>query len=312
MIREDFLAYIRALQNSICTALEIEDGAAAFREEAWQRPGGGGGHSRSLTDGAVFEKGGVNISAVHGALPAGALPGAPAGGPFFAAGLSLVLHPRNPHVPTVHMNVRLFELMDTDGAVTDRWFGGGSDLTPYYVFKPDVIHFHRTLKQACDTLDLALYPRFKRHCDEYFVNKHRGNENRGVGGIFFDDLRASADRSAEAWLGFVKACGDAFLPAYLPLVVRRKHTPYGQPQIDWQEHRRGRYVEFNLVHDRGTLFGLRTGGRIESILMSLPPRAQWRHREAPDAGTPEADLLAHLAPRNWLSEIDEEHDNPHG
>ncbi len=312
MIREDFLAQIRSLQDRICGAIEQADGAARFVETVWQRDGGGGGQSRAMADGAVFEKAGVNISAVHGALPAGALGGAPGGGPFFAAGISLVLHPLNPYVPTVHMNLRLFELMDAAGAVSDRWFGGGTDLTPFYLFKPDVMHFHHTLKQTCDMLEPALYPRFKQHCDEYFVNKHRGHENRGVGGIFFDELRADVDHPTEDWLGFVKACGEAFLPAYLPLVARRKDTPYGRREIDWQEHRRGRYVEFNLVHDRGTVFGLRTGGRTESILMSLPPRAQWRFNDAPQPGSPEAELLAHLAPRDWLAERGAETENTHG
>lgn len=301
MNREQFHAHICELQDSICVALEAIDGSARFHEDTWRRDGGGGGVSRVIANGAVFEKGGVNVSAVHGILPAGALGAiANAGAPFFACGISLVLHPVNPHVPTVHMNCRLFELYDATGVVTDRWFGGGADLTPYYLYEGDVMHFHQVLKAACDRTDVELYPRFKHNCDEYFVNKHRGHEARGVGGIFFDYLREDDKRTADDWLAFVYACGDAFLPAYAPIVERRHQLPFGRREIDWQEIRRGRYVEFNLVHDRGTLFGLRTGGRIESILMSLPPRAQWRYDYAPEPGSPEARLVEHLGPRDWL------------
>lgn len=302
MNRENFHAHICELQNRICAGLEAIDASAQFHEDSWHRDGGGGGISRVIANGAVFEKGGVNVSAVHGELPTGALGGVvEAGTPFFACGISLVIHPVNPYVPTVHMNCRLFELYDSTGALTDRWFGGGADLTPYYLNQDDVIHFHQVLKAACDRTDVELYPLFKQKCDDYFVNKHRGYEARGVGGIFFDYLRADGKRTADDWLAFVYACGDAFLPAYAPIVERRKQMSFGRREIDWQEIRRGRYVEFNLVHDRGTLFGLRTGGRIESILMSLPPRAQWRYDYAPEPGSPEALLVAHLEPRDWLA-----------
>ena len=302
-VHQNFRAYVHDLQDHICSALEAQDGAAKFREDQWQRPGGGGGRTRVIADGAVFEKGGVNNSEVFGRLPADALEGRiAADSRFFACGLSLVLHPSNPYVPTVHMNVRMFEVHDDSDAVTDRWFGGGVDLTPYYFYEADVRHFHATLRDACAKTDRSLYARFKHVCDEYFENRHRGGEARGVCGIFFDDLRTEAGCDDAEWMRFVQDCGDAFLPAYQPIVEARRGTNYGVREIDWQEIRRGRYVEFNLVHDRGTLFGLRTAGRIESILMSLPPRAQWRYDSAPEAGSAEAALLAALAPRDWLAE----------
>jgi coproporphyrinogen III oxidase len=306
MIRAKFRSYVDELQDRICAAVERIDGRSRFHQDEWQRPGGGGGRTRVIADGDVFEKGGVNISEVFGRLPAGALGGRQAAdAPFYACGLSLVIHPRNPYVPTVHMNVRIFEILNDAGDVVDRWFGGGADLTPYYLFEEDVRHFHAQMRDACAVIDSALYLEFKRTCDEYFVNRHRGGEARGVGGIFFDELRESPGRPITEWFTLVRATGDAFLPAYLTIVERRRAMPYGRREIDWQEIRRGRYAEFNLVHDRGTVFGLRTSGRIESILMSLPPRAQWRYDHRPEPGSPEAVLLAALAPRDWLADMRE-------
>lgn len=302
-IKDRFIKHIHALQNEICQALEEADGKAKFLEDRWERPGGGGGISRVISDGPVFEKGGVNTSVVYGELPEVMrqhLNAAHSG--FMAAGLSLVIHPRNPYVPTVHANWRYFELYDETGAVADSWFGGGSDLTPYYIFPEDGEHFHRTLKEAMDPFSPNYYPLYKRHCDEYFVNKHREGEARGIGGVFYDYLRPTiAGADAEHLLAFQFANGHAFLPAYLPIVGQRKNLSYGEREQWWQEYRRGRYVEFNLVHDRGTLFGLKTQGRTESILMSLPPRARWAYDYHPEAGSPEALLLEYLKPREWVS-----------
>jgi coproporphyrinogen III oxidase len=220
---------------------------------------------------------------------------------WFAAGLSLVIHPLNPYVPTTHANWRYFELYDEDGNVADRWFGGGSDLTPYYLFEEDARHFHRALKEAMDPFGAEKYPQYKRWCDQYFVNKHRSDEMRGIGGVFYDHLRPADEAGPETLMAFQQASGNAFLPSYTPIVLRRKDTPYGEREREWQEIRRGRYVEFNLVHDRGTLFGLKTQGRTESILMSLPPRARWAYNYQPLPGTPEAELLdACLHPREWV------------
>jgi len=285
-------ARIRALQDSICDALEKADGQGRFREDLWERPGGGGGRTRVMTDGAIFEKGGVNFSAVFGELPESLASKMPPGPKqFFATGVSLVLHPKNPRIPTTHANFRYFERGDT------FWFGGGADLTPYYPVLEDAQHFHRTLKAACDAHDAGYYPRFKAWCDEYFFLKHR-NETRGVGGLFFDNL--TGDR--EALFRFVSDAGDAFIPAYLPIVERRKHDAYGERERNFQLQRRGRYVEFNLVYDRGTLFGLETQGRIESILMSLPPLVRWDYDARPQPGSEEARLLEFLKPRDWLNE----------
>ncbi len=301
-MREQAEALVRRTQDDICTALSALDGNA-FREDTWQRPGGGGGTSRVLQDGNVFEKAGVNVSAVFGELSreaAASLRGgrdASQSDPrFFATGVSLVLHPHNPFAPTVHANYRYFERGDgtTPGA---WWFGGGADLTPAYLFAEDAVHFHRLHKEACDAHDVGYYPRFKKWADDYFFIPHR-NERRGVGGIFFDDLN---DKPAAACLSFVESCAQAFLPAYVPIIERRKDTPFGPEHKRWQALRRGRYVEFNLVYDRGTLFGLKTGGRIESILMSLPLSARWEYAAVvPPAGA-EADLLDVLQkPRDWL------------
>lgn len=299
-MKTKFYSYIQALQDRICGQLEAVDGGAGFHQDFWERPEGGGGRTRVIEKGGVFEKGGVNISKVHGELPQSLQAHFGVGeADFFACGLSLVLHPQNPMVPTVHANWRFFEMYDAKGRVVDSWFGGGQDLTPYYLFEEDVRHFHGVCKKVCDAHDPAFYPEFKKKCDAYFWNAHRG-EARGVGGLFFDYLRGGDGRSLEAWYDFVSGVGDSFLEAYLPIVERRKDLPHDQGQRDWQEIRRGRYVEFNLVHDKGTLFGLRTNGRIESILMSLPPRVQWRYDHRPDPGSEEARLVALLKnPKSW-------------
>ncbi|MET0403465.1 MAG: oxygen-dependent coproporphyrinogen oxidase [Cystobacter sp.] len=282
--------HIHALQDEICGALERLDGKARFREDSWKRPGGGGGRSRVIEDGAVFEKGGVSTSVVFGELEeafANKLQGE--GRTFWAGGLSLVIHPRNPHAPTVHANYRFIH----QGA--KAWFGGGADLTPYYLREEDAVHFHRVHKEACDRHDASFYPRYKKACDQYFYLRHR-EEARGVGGVFFENTGEELERE----FAFVKDVGQAFLPAYLPIVERRKDTPYGEAQRDWQEVRRGRYVEFNLVWDRGTIFGLETKGRTESILMSLPPQVRWRYDYHPAPGSEEARLVEVLRnPRDW-------------
>jgi coproporphyrinogen III oxidase len=314
--RDRFIGYLHELQNTICQTLEEMDGKARFLTDEWDREGGGGGITRALAEGNVFEKGGVNTSVVWGKvtdtmraqLKIGSNVGPSDNEPpvrpdkWFACGLSLVIHPLNPYVPTTHANWRYFELYDHDGNVADRWFGGGSDLTPYYLFEEDARHFHGTLKAAMDPFGADKYPKYKKWCDEYFVNKHRDCEMRGIGGVFYDHLRPADVSEAEQLLAFQQASGNAFLPAYIPIVLRRKDTPYGDKEQQWQEIRRGRYVEFNLVHDRGTLFGLKTQGRTESILMSLPPRARWAYNYQPAPGTPEAELLdACLHPREWTS-----------
>lgn len=301
-IKERFIPFIHQLQNEICQALESLDGKAVFREDKWEREEGGGGITRVITDGNVFQKGGVNTSVVHGILPEAMTQAfnVPAESKFLAAGISLVIHPQNPFVPTVHANFRYFELYGENGTITDSWFGGGADLTPYYIFEADGQHFHSTFKAACDLFGETLYPQYKRQCDEYFVNKHRNNEARGIGGIFYDYLRPQPERTAEDLLQFQFANGYAFLRSYLPIVEKRKDLPFAEEHVRWQEYRRGRYVEFNLIHDRGTLFGLKTNGRIESILMSLPARARWEYDYHPAAGSPEATLLEYLKPRDWV------------
>ena len=291
--------YLLDLQDRICATLAAVDGEQTFREDAWERSGGGGGRTRVLADGAVFEQAGVNFSHVHGSnLPPSATAQRPelAGRSFQALGVSLVIHPRNPHVPTSHMNVRFF-LAEKPGAEPVWWFGGGFDLTPYYPFEEDVIAWHRVAKAACDPFGDDYYARFKRWCDEYFFLKHRG-ETRGVGGLFFDDLN---ERGFEHSFGFMQSVGNAYLEAYLPIVERRQATAYGERERDFQLYRRGRYVEFNLVYDRGTLFGLQSGGRTESILMSLPPLVKWRYDWRPEPSSPEARLYEEfLKPRDWL------------
>ncbi len=292
--------YLLDLQERICDALATEDGEA-FREDSWDRPGGGGGRSRVLEEGRVFEKAGVNFSHVHGdGLPPSATAQRPelAGRGFQAMGVSLVIHPRNPHVPTSHANVRFF-IAEKPGAEPVWWFGGGFDLTPYYGERDDARHWHATAQAACAPFGDEVYPRYKQWCDEYFFLRHRG-EPRGIGGLFFDDLNAwGFERS----FAFLRSVGDHYVPAYLPIVRRRRNTPYGERERAFQLYRRGRYVEFNLVYDRGTLFGLQSGGRTESILMSLPPLVSWRYDWHPEPGSREDELYeVFLKPRDWLGE----------
>jgi coproporphyrinogen III oxidase len=300
-IKDQFVAYIHDLQNRICAALEQSDGKAKFIEDAWQRPEGGGGKTRVIANGNVFEKGGVNTSVVYGEVTDAMRTQLKIdGAKWFACGLSLVIHPYNPFVPTVHCNYRMFELYNENDEVIDRWFGGGTDLTPYYLFEEDAKHFHQTYKNVCDQFDPAFYPKFKEVCDNYFVNTHRNNERRGIGGIFYDYQCPSEGKDVRFWLNFAKACGDAFIPAYIPIVQKRKHTVFTPEHKHWQEIRRGRYTEFNLVHDRGTIFGLKTNGRIESILMSLPPTVRFEYNYQPSPGSEEDKLLqACLSPREW-------------
>lgn len=301
-VKDDWIEYIEGLQNRICTALEEADGKAKFIEDVWQREEGGGGKTRVITDGNVFEKGGVNTSVVFGDVSEAMKNQLKIdGAKWFACGLSLVLHPVNPFVPTVHCNYRMFELYNENGEVIDRWFGGGTDLTPYYLFEEDAKHFHQTYKNVCDEFDPSFYPIFKKDCDDYFVNSHRNNERRGIGGIFYDYQRAGENKDVHFWTNFGKACGDAFIPSYLPVVERRKNLPFTAQQKHWQEIRRGRYVEFNLVHDRGTLFGLKTNGRTESILMSLPPTARFEYNYQPLPGSEEDKLQqVCLHPKDWV------------
>ena len=338
-IKWSWIHYIHELQNRICQALEAIDEQANFVGDAWQRPEGGGGISRIIANGKVFEKGGVNVSVVFGdvteimrtQLKISAAK-------WWACGLSLVLHPLNPFVPPIHCNYRMFELYNENDELIDRWFGGGTDLTPCYLFEEDAKHFHQTYKDVCDEFDPSIYPEFKKNCDDYFVNTHRNNERRGIGGIFYDQMRESkppkspeggftrtqplpfeetvinndptksevSDEMAfplgrSGWAEFGKACGDAFMEAYIPIVEKRKNIPWTKENKHWQEIRRGRYVEFNLIHDRGTLFGLKTNGRTESILMSLPPTVRFEYDYQPGPGSDEDRLLqACLHPRDWV------------
>ena len=310
-MKDKFYQYLQNLQDQICKGLEDIDGVAKFREDIWERPEGGGGRTRVIENGQVFEKGGVNISAVHGKLPEAMQKMFNVGeADFFACGLSLVIHPKNPMVPTVHANWRYFEMYDTSTElstgsrkVINSWFGGGQDLTPYYLFEEDAIHFHQTCKTACDKHNPDFYPKYKKQCDNYFWNAHR-NEARGIGGLFFDYCKETETMKMEDWFNFVTEVGNSFLEAYLPIVERRKDLPYSTEQRTWQEIRRGRYVEFNLVHDKGTLFGLKTNGRIESILMSLPPHVQWHYDHHPVAGSEEDKVLKVLEkPINWLQAV---------
>jgi coproporphyrinogen III oxidase len=309
-MKNKFYQYIQNLQDQICKGLEEADGATNFREDIWERPEGGGGRTRVIENGAVFEKGGVNISAVHGKLPDSMQKLFNVGeADFFACGLSLVLHPKSPMVPTVHANWRYFEMYDDKGNVIQQWFGGGQDLTPYYLFEEDATHFHQTCKTACDKHNSEFYPKYKKQCDTYFWNAHR-NEARGIGGLFFDYCKATDDSSdseqakqisMENWFNFVTEVGNSFLEAYVPIVEKRKKLLYSDANRTWQEIRRGRYVEFNLVHDKGTLFGLKTNGRIESILMSLPPHVQWVYDHHPEKGSEEEKLIKVLEkPIDWV------------
>lgn len=319
--RQQISQFMRSLQDEICKGLEALDGESRFQEDSWDRPGGGGGRSRVISNGGVFEQGGVNFSEVWGTeLPSSILVQRPeaAGHGFYATGTSMVLHPKNPYVPTVHLNYRYFEA----GPVW--WFGGGADLTPYYPYAEDAAHFHRTLKQACDRHDADYYKVFKSWCDEYFYLKHR-QEARGIGGIFFDyqdgrrplyrgpnadgevaalsqTVNTATPHTWEAMFAFIQSCGQSFLPAYVPIAERRKGQEYGERERDFQLYRRGRYVEFNLVYDRGTIFGLQTNGRTESILMSLPPLVRWQYCYQPKANTPEAELYERfLKAQDWAN-----------
>jgi coproporphyrinogen III oxidase len=321
--RQRVSQFLRDLQDEICQGLEQLDGSETFHQDSWERTEGGGGRSRIMQNGTVFEQGGVGFSEVWGTdLPPSILVQRPeaAGHGFYATGTSMVLHPHSPYIPTVHLNYRYFEA----GPVW--WFGGGIDLTPYYPFAEDAAHFHKTLKQTCDRHHSEYYPTFKRWCDEYFFLKHRG-ETRGVGGIFFDyqdhrgklyaggDVHGAASHHAQTvgevpgrtWedlFRFVQACGRTFLPAYVPIAERRRNLEYGDRQRQFQLYRRGRYVEFNLVYDRGTIFGLQTNGRTESILMSLPPLVRWQYNYQPEPGTPEAELYEiFLKPQDWATWI---------
>ena len=300
-MKDQFYKYIENLQDSITSKIEEVDGLAKFEEDIWQRQEGGGGRTRVIENGAIFEKGGVNISAVHGELPEVLRKQFNADeGTFFACGLSLVLHPINPMIPTVHANWRYFEMYDTTGEMVTQWFGGGQDLTPYYLFDEDAIHFHTVCKNVCDSYSPDFYSTFKKNCDDYFWNAHR-EEARGVGGLFFDYLKSTNCYSIQDRYDFVTAVGASFLESYLPIVKKRKDIPFTISQKDWQEIRRGRYVEFNLVHDRGTLFGLKTNGRIESILMSLPPVVQWKYNHHPEKESEEERLIAVLTnPIEWV------------
>ncbi|MBD9360798.1 oxygen-dependent coproporphyrinogen oxidase [Methylomonas fluvii] len=302
MIENDISAvktYLLKLQDRICTALEAEEPAARFIEDAWERAEGGGGRSRVLANGEVFEQGGVNFSHVFGShLPPSATAKRPelANRQFEAMGVSLVMHPRNPYVPTSHANVRFF-IAKKDGEPPIWWFGGGFDLTPFYPFREDVLHWHQVARQACLPFGEDVYPRYKKWCDEYFFLKHR-NETRGVGGLFFDDLN---EPDFDQAFTFMQSVGDHYLDAYLPIVQKRKDSAHGDRERNFQLYRRGRYVEFNLVYDRGTLFGLQSGGRTESILMSMPPVAHWQYNWQPESGSPEAELYdTFLRPQNWL------------
>lgn len=292
--------YLLSLQDAICQQLEAEDGVATFVEDNWQRDGGGGGRTRVLTDGAVFEQGGVNFSHVFGdKLPPSATAQRPelAGRSFQAMGVSLVIHPHNPMIPTSHANVRFF-IADKEGAEPVWWFGGGFDLTPYYGFEEDCVAWHKTAKTACEPFGEGVYERYKQWCDDYFFLKHR-HEPRGVGGLFFDDLH---EWGFDKCFAFMRSVGDHYIQAYRPIVNRRKDLAFTQAQRDFQLYRRGRYVEFNLVYDRGTLFGLQSGGRTESILMSLPPLVKWRYNWQPEEGTEEARLYRDfLRPRDWVN-----------
>ena len=302
--RETVSVRIESLHDAATEFFTRLDGGGAFGEDRWKRAGGGGGVSRVLVDGATFEKAGINRSVVEGLLAPELAQRIGAQGSraasFFAAGMSLVIHPRSPMVPTVHLNVRYFEIGDASGEPVDAWFGGGTDLTPTYPHPEDAAHFHRTLKAMCDRHHPTFYPRFKLWCDHYFVNTHRQEERRGVGGIFFDNLRqGEAGLRLDRLLELVTDVGSVLPEAYGPIVARRRALPYGDRERRFQLARRGRYVEFNLVHDRGTLFGLQTGARVESVLMSLPPLAAWEYSPQYPAGSFEADLLEMLVPRDW-------------
>ena len=300
-MKDKFFKYLHELQDTITSKLEMIDGSSVFKEDIWKRNEGGGGRTRIIENGAIFEKGGVNISGVHGKLPTSMESYFNVKNvDFFACGLSLVLHPKNPMAPTVHANWRYFEMYNKKGDVIDQWFGGGQDLTPYYLFEEDAVHFHQVCKAACDKHNPDFYLTYKNRCDTYFYNSHR-KEARGIGGLFFDYCKSSQEFSMSQWYDFVKEVGDSFLDAYVPILEKRVQLPFTKEQQNWQEIRRGRYVEFNLVHDKGTLFGLKTNGRIESILMSLPPKVQWVYDHKPGPKSEEEKLIRVLkTPKNWV------------
>lgn len=302
LTRQNWIDFIHDLQDKICLAIEHTDGSSRFVEDKWERSGGGGGRTRVIANGSVFEKGGVNTSVVHGSVTDTMRNQLKIEGhTWFACGLSLVIHPANPFVPTTHANWRYFELYDAAGNVTDRWFGGGADLTPYYLFEEDARHFHNTLKRAIEPFGKELFPVYKKQCDEYFNNSHRGFEMRGIGGVFYDHLKPEVGFDTDKLFAFQQANGNCFTEAYLPIVERRKALPWNEQHKYWQEIRRGRYVEFNLLHDRGTIFGLKTNGRTESILMSLPPTVRFDYDYRPAPGSAEEKLL-HVCqhPIDWV------------
>ena len=297
---ETVIEFLKSLQDNICSALEVADGNGQFIEDNWKRAEGGGGRTRVLTNGSVIEQGGVNFSEVSGdKLPPSASAHRPelAGRSWRACGVSLVIHPKNPHIPTSHANVRFF-IAEKEGEDPVWWFGGGFDLTPFYPIKEDVVHWHQTAKSLCQPFGENVYQEYKKWCDEYFYLKHR-DETRGVGGLFFDDLN---QWDFETCLNYIKAVGQGFIDAYVPIIEKRKHSEYSEQQRQFQLYRRGRYVEFNLVFDRGTLFGLQSGGRTESILMSMPPLARWEYNYQPEPGSKEAELASFLVPKDWLGE----------
>lgn len=297
---DDIISYFKSLQNSICAALEALDGKATFKSDIWQRLEGGGGDTRVIENGSVFEKGGVNFSHVHGKLPEVIKNETRNAAYFHATGVSIVIHPQNPFVPIIHMNVRYFEMSDApDGEIKDAWFGGGIDLTPAYVFEEDAKFFHQSMKNACDAHDASYHPKFKKWCDEYFYIQHR-KEMRGIGGIFFDHLRADEHKTKNELFAFVQSVGNAFAPTYVELAKRNFEKPFTDDNKKWQYIRRGRYVEFNLVYDRGTSFGLKTNGRIESILMSLPPEANWVYNHQVEEDSAEAYALSCFQPQDWV------------
>lgn len=302
MRKNEFVSFIKDLQNRICAEVERIDGKEKFLEELWERDGGGGGITRVIQNGAVFEKGGVNVSEVYGKItPAIRQQLDVEGDHFFATGISLVIHPHSPMVPTVHANYRYFEVYDEKDQVLDCWFGGGADLTPYYLFDEDAIHFHSMLRYGCERYKPGSYAEYKKICDEYFVNHHRNAERRGIGGIFYDHLKPTENMNWDDLFQFSQSNGNAFIDAYFPIVQKRKDLSFTDQQKHWQLIRRGRYVEFNLIHDRGTIFGLKSNGRTESILMSLPMEVRFEYNHQPEPGSPEEALLhIFLKPKDWI------------
>jgi coproporphyrinogen III oxidase len=311
-IKQQWVAYIHDLQDKICSALEACDGKAKFIEDKWEREEGGGGKTRVISGGNVFEKGGVNTSVVFGKVTDAMRSQLKVNGAsWWACGISIVIHPYNPFVPTIHCNYRMFEMYNESEELIDHWFGGGTDLTPYYLFEEDARHFHQTYKNVCDKFHKNFYNEFKKTCDNYFVNTHRNNERRGIGGIFYDHQKEvpedavfsppQGEPDTEFWMNFGKSCGEAFIESYIPIVERRRNTDFNKDHKHWQEIRRGRYVEFNLIHDRGTIFGLKTNGRTESILMSLPPTVRFEYNYQPEPGSEEDNLLQLcLNPKEWV------------